>query len=220
MTEQPTSSSDANATDADATIRRWSLDVILAIVLGLAAVTAAWVAFQSSAYGGEVTTRYNEGIRATDLASQAYTEGNQNLVEDQGIFLEYVKAAYADDADLASYIRENLMSDDLASAIEWWETEGADFDSPFVEENPNYVLAAFEDGAALDEEANAHFAAAEAADQEGAQYDLLLVILAVVLFLLGMVGVVRGRGLRLGLFGVGAALFALSLVNLALITFT
>lgn len=206
--------------EADVTIGRWSLDVILAIVLGLAAVTAAWVAFQSSMYGGEVTTRYNEGIRATDLASQAYTEGNQNLVEDQGIFLEYVKAAYADDTDLAAYIRENLMSDDLASAIEWWETDGADFDSPFVEENPNYVLSAFEEGAALDEEAAAHFAAAETADAEGDQYDLLLVILAVVLFLLGMVGVVRGRGLRLGLFGVGGALFALSLVNLALITFT
>ena len=207
-------------TDAEARIGRFSLDLILAIVLGLAAVTAAWVAFQSSAFGGEVTTRYNEGIRATDLASQAYTEGNQNLVEDQGIFLEYVKAAYAGDEDLAGYIRENLMSEDLALAIEWWETDGADYDSPFVEENPDYVLAAFETGAELDAEAEAHFAAAEAADAEGDQYDLLLVILAVVLFLLGMVGVVRGRGLRFGLFGVGVSLFALSLINLALIAFT
>ena len=206
--------------DAEVRIGRFSLDVLLAVMLGLAALTAAWVAFQSSALGGEVTAEYNEGIRATDLASQAYTEGNQNLVEDQGIFLEYVKAAYAGDEDLALYVRENLMSDDLAGAIEWWETDGADFDSPFVEENPNYVLEAFETGAALDAEADEHFAAAEAADQEGARYELLLVILAVVLFLLGMVGVVRGRGLRLGLFGVGLALFALSLVNLALIVAT
>jgi hypothetical protein len=141
------------------------VEVLLAILLGIAAVATAFAAFKASLIGDEVISNYNQGIRKVDEASQLYNEGNQYLAQDQAVFLEYVKAAQVGDTELADYIRETLMSEELYNGLGWWEAS-ADATTPFVPENPDYYLPQFDQAIALDEEVDEHFTAAADADEE------------------------------------------------------
>lgn len=178
-------------------------EVLLAALLGIAAIATAFAAFKASLVGDEVISNYNQGIRKVDEASQLYNEGNQYQAQDQQVFLEWIKAIQVGDVDLADYIQQNLMSQELLAGLEWWE-QSPDAPTPFVPENPDYFLVQYDEAVALDEEVDAHFAAAAEADDENDQFELVTVLLAIVLFFLGLAGVIKRKGLQNGLMAVGA----------------
>ncbi len=190
-------------------------DVLIATLLGVAAVATAWAAYQAALADGRSSEQYNRSVALTDQASQSYNEGNQALVQDQAVFLEYVKAIQADDADLAAYVHDTLMSDDLVAAVDWWTKQPGDtYPTPFVEENPAYDIAAFADASRLDDQATTAFRKAKAENQKGDRYTLVTVILAAALFLLGVAGVTRVRVVELGFLALGAVFLLGSLVQL------
>lgn len=195
-----------------------TLEIYLAILLGLAATLTAFAAFKASLIGDDMVVNYNEGIRTTDIASQAYNEGNQQFIQDQALFLEYVKANQLGDTDLANYIYSTLMTPELQASVDWWEAE-PDAISPFEEANTAYVLQGFEDGAALDEEAEAFFQAAQEADERSDRFELITVILAAALFFLGMASVVS-QGIMLRAFvAIGSVTLAGSVAMLVMLLF-
>ncbi len=193
-------------------------DIILAILMGVAAIATAFAAFRASLISDEVISNYNEGIRKVDEASQLWNEGNQFRAEDQAVFLEWMKAVQTDDIVFADYIQNNLMSADLLSGLEWWNEE-LDVSSPFVEENPNYQLTQFDDARALDVEVDEHFAAAAAADKDSDYFEFATVLLAVALFFLGIAGVSHSPRLQRAFTGAGGLLLAGSLVVVGVLVF-
>lgn len=218
-------------TDAEAPQdrRAYILDIAIAILLGIAACATAWAAYQSSLFGGDeleafnaATVKTSEAALASDQASQAWTEGDQTYVQDQALFFEYVKAAQSENLDLALYLRESLMSPDLVAALEWWETTGDDVTTPFVDENPNYANAAWDNAAALDADAQALLDEAAAANAEanekgdtGDKYDFATVLLAASLFMLGIAGVFRELYVKAGIGLLGTIFLVVALVQVA-----
>ena len=200
----------------DARSRR--LELAIAVLLGAAAVLTAIAAFQADSRGGDATTEYNLGIRSADAASQAFTEGTQQLVQDQALFLEYAKAANTGEEDLALYLRESLFSEELEAGVAWWEEQPDDGpESPFVEENPDYVIVGYEVGAELEAETEQHFADAARFDEDGGEYTLMTVILAVALFLLGITAAIRAFAVRLGMVAVGGGITVAAAIWLVLL---
>ena len=191
------------------------MEIMIAILLGIAAIVTAWCSFQASQLGDVVQKSFSEGIREADAASQAYNTAISNDIRDQTLFLEFAKAAQAGDEETALYVLETLMSPELAAAVDWWSSQPDDsgFDSPFVEENPEWSNALYEEGAALDESSQTFFDAAEQADNDADAFDLLTVILTLALFFFGVAGLSRQRKVMIGLSTVGTIIIVFSIIR-------
>ena len=176
------------------------IEVILAILLGIAAVLTAWAAFQSGIMDGEMSAAYANGIAKSDQASQVYNDATAADVQDQAVFLSYVSASQADNPDLATYIHDTLMSAELQGAVDWWieQPEETSPETPFVEENPNWTNSLLTDADSLDEESSTSFAKAASDNDVGDEFSLLTVVLALSLFLLGMGSLVRQQRIQIG----------------------
>src|SRR5687767_1757512 len=88
-------------------LRNSRLELMLAVLLGVAALGTAVAAYQSGKEGGATILNYNLAIRTTNESSQLVTEGNQVFVQDQAIFLDWATAAAADEDFIAEYIQSS-----------------------------------------------------------------------------------------------------------------
>jgi hypothetical protein len=185
------------------------LEVAIAAVLGLTAVATAFSAYRAGKSERATVAHYNEGIRDSSVSTGVLLEAEQTLGSDQAIFLEYAKAAQQDNLELAAYLLNNLMSKNLRAAVLWWsEGDRSDkYKSPFVDANPKYDRSGFEIGNHLSDRSNKLFAQAQKTHKTSNRYDLVTVILAAALFMLGLAGVLRHHGLRLAFFGIGLLFF-------------
>jgi hypothetical protein len=184
------------------------LELITAILLGMAALATAWAAFQGSQYDGQMLTSFTEANLSLSDANAYYSEGDQIFLQDEMLFLEYERAVYDGDTEFAQHLKDTLMSDQLIAAIEWWELpENQDFYSPFVDENPNYVLDSYIQADELSEATDESFQAGQAANNTGDKYNLITVLLAASLFVLGIATGFRIVTMRLAIIGIGAAIF-------------
>ena len=201
-----------NEVDVRSTSR---IEVIVAVLLGVAAVVTAWSSFQSGQLSGRVQSNYSQGIRIADEASQAYNTAVANDIRDRSLFLEFAKAAEADDEATAQYVLQTLMSPELAAAVEWWseQPDESGFDSPFVDENPAWSNEALETAQALDAEAQSRFDEAKRIGGEADDFERLSVVLALALFFLGIAGLSRQRRVMLGLAACGTVIVVYALVR-------
>lgn len=209
----------AQAAEAEEERRQRAVDrteIVIAILLGIAAILTAWSTFQSAQLGGAVTAAYSEGIRLSDTASQAFNDASATDIADEALFLEFAKASNAGDEATADYIYSSLMSEDLAAAIDWWleQPDSAGYGTPFVEENPAWSTAAYDDAAAIDEEAQAKFDEATEKDGLGSEFDVLSIIIAISLFLFGVASLVRQQRIKVGLGAIGAVILVYSAIRL------
>jgi hypothetical protein len=191
-------------------------EILLAILLGVAAILTAWSTFQSAQLGSAMTAAYSEGIRLSDTASQAFNDASATDVADQALFLEFAKSAQAGDDDTAGYIHDSLMSAELAAAVDWWseQPDSSGYDTPFTEDNPNWSTALYDDAEAIDAEAQAQFDEAEQKDSLGGDFDILAIIIAIALFLFGIASLVRQQRIKVGLGAVGAVILVFSVIRL------
>ncbi len=198
-----------NRADAESRYARLEarLELIAVILLGLAATATAWAAFQAGQYDGQMLTAFTEANHNLSAANAYKSDGTQTYIEDEIIFLRYVEAINEDDIELATYMRESLMSDQLFEAIEWWETDGAEFDTPFVDENPDYVIESYEIADELALATDESFEEGQAANETGDKYNLITVLLAAALFVLGIATSFKVLPVRIGLIAIGTVIF-------------
>lgn len=208
-----------NAASVEEARRQRLLDrteLVIAILLGLAAILTAWATFQSSQLGSSVTAAYSEGIRISDSASQAFNDATASDVADEALFLEFAKSANAGDEATATYIHDSLMSPELQAAVDWWseQPDSANFDTPFVPENPKWSTKMLDDAAALDAEAQAKFDEAKTNDGLSNDFEILSIIIAIALFLFGVASLVRQERIKIGLGAVGAVILLFAIVRM------
>lgn len=184
------------------------LELIAVILLGRAATATAWAAFQGGQYDGQMLTAFTEANLNLNNANAYYNEGTQEYIEDESIFLQYIETVNEDDLESATYLRESLMSDRLKAALEWWESPaGEEADTPFDEENPAYVIEAYTLGDELSEETDAKFEEGQDANKTGDTYNLITVLLAAALFVLGIATSFKVLNVRMAMIGLGAVIF-------------
>jgi hypothetical protein len=186
------------------------LEIAIAVVLGLTAVTTAYAAYQAGKNERSTVAHYNEGIRDSSLSTGVLLEAEQTLSSDRALFLQYVSAAQTNE-DLARYYLRHLMSPNLKAGVVWSARQDK-YPTPFVAADPHYNDKDFTLGNALSDRSDKLFATAKKTHKTSNDYGLVTVIAAVALFLLGVAGVTRHLGIRLAFFVMGTAFFAASLV--------
>jgi hypothetical protein len=192
------------------------LEIIIAVLLGLAAIAGAYAALKNEQRNHEATVEFSEGIVNISNSNQFYSSGNSVYSADQALFTEYAKANFSNQGDLAQYFYDSLMRPELQKGIRWWE-KSKNAKSPFDDRDPNYGVAEYAKGAELDKITHEKFAQAKTQQNVADRYTLIEVILATALFLIGVAGVTRVWPVKITGVVLGAVILIVSLVLLATI---
>lgn len=208
------------------------IEIIVAIMLGITAVLTAWATWIASLHGGNQATSYAESNNYSALGNSSWNEASQNLMQDMIFWNNYYEMvinrdfAYEDgDMDsvekyeyMMDVLLQNNCSEALAEAIDWAMEE---------EEATGYVVSPFEKEGFVDsyyEEAQEYLAISEeclASGQQsnkwGDKLNLVTVIYAVVLFLLGIVGIFKKIPNRVIIIAISAVGFVVATIYMCTI---
>jgi hypothetical protein len=205
----PTSPADI-AARAESSDRR--LEILAAVLLGLAAVATAWSAYWSAIYGGDAIKGYAESNSLTSEAVDVYGDATGQYNYDRTLFLQYAQLRLTDQPDVADAFRENFFSDNLAETVDWYDETGDDVTDPFdADAGSPYALEEWATGNDLTEEADRAYQNAVATDDKGDRFDLSTVFLALALFFGGIATVFQRRSPQVGTLTVGAASFVIGI---------
>ncbi|MBZ5735813.1 hypothetical protein K8Z61_15065 [Nocardioides sp. TRM66260-LWL] len=183
------------------------LQVIAAILLGIAATLTAFSAYNSALTDGEALQGYTEASQKLADSNFYYGQGNQVEAGDRALFVAYATATQDDKADLAEYLK-TLMRPELVEAVDWW-VDAKDAVTPFDEADDNpYENADYAEGQAQGEASKQTYEEAKAADERGDKFELATVFLALTLFFGGIATLFSRRSVRLTLLVVGTGTLA------------
>lgn len=193
--------------DADreeSTSRR--MEFASAILLGLAAIATAWAAYWSAIYGGDAIAGYSQANTLTSQAADVYGDATGQYNYDRSLFLQYAELRISGDVDTADAMRASFFSDNLEETVTWYDTTGDEVTDPFdADSGSPYVLEEWAEGNALSEEADRVYQQAVADDDQGDEFDLAAVFLALSLFFGGIATVFRRHLPQLATVGIGTA---------------
>jgi hypothetical protein len=189
---------------ADAVAQRFDksdwIELLAALLLAMATISAAWCAYQSTRWSGNQANAY---ARAGALRQESVRASSQfySLVNiDVSVFLAYVEARRAQDEDLAGFW-DARFREEFRPAFEAWLAsvpEGQIPDgTPFS--RPEYAPAAKTQADDLERQAEEQSAIAREANQTGDNFVLLAVLFASVLFFAGVGTKFNGRGVRIAM---------------------
>lgn len=197
---------------------KWSdgrIQVVIAILLGVAAILTAWFSLEAGNVNDDVQKEYSTGIRTADEATTLYTIADSTATSDRILFLEFAKAKVTGETDLAEYIRASLMSPDLVAAISWWEKQPdeAGYNSPFVNENPKLSTKLIDSADEVNASAQRSFSKAEESDRITDDFDQMAVIMAIALFFLGIAGLASNRRMTIIMLSFGSIILVIALIR-------
>lgn len=179
------------------------------VLLALAAVVTAWCSYQATRWNGEQArsaaaasaVRF-QAVRASDLA-------NTQTEVDVATFTQWVDAYAQDQTELADFYRARFRPE-FAPAVEAWIATRplVNADAPLTPfRMPEYRLAAREEAAELDAQAEVLAADVRRNIQRASNYVLGVVLCAVALFFAGISTKLTTPALRLTTLLVGCAVF-------------
>lgn len=195
----------------DAAMPRW-VDLVLTIVMALAAVGTAWAGFQSAKWSGLQAIAFAEAGAARTESAKASADAGQERLRDLISFTSWIGAlqeeiiagtserpagAYEPDPQQVSgFLYERFRPEFKAAVDAWVATRPmAAPDAPATPfDMPEYRLEADALTADLVARAEASAAQAQESNQRSDDYVFMAVILALALFFAGVAG--RSRTLR------------------------
>lgn len=190
-------------------------ELVIAILLGITAVITAWAAWQGSLYDSTQAKYYTLGNATLADGNSRWNEASQNLAQDMSLWnqisalqvdLDYAEyRGDTDTAEAAQYKLDMLMysvSDELTAAIEWANAQ-ENYATPF--EMDGFIDTYYADASSVMDEGYAQIEQGNEANNWADKLGLVSVILAVVLFMLGIVGVFQNKRTRLIIASVSVA---------------
>ena len=202
------------------------LDTVASIMLAAAGVASAWATYQSSLWGGIQASSYASASAKVTEAARLELRAGQKTGMDTAMYISWLSAAAKNDRELMTFY-ERRFAPEFRKVFDVWRSQyPADLRGQ-VREGPNVSMLHAEhseslEATALRDESSALFSRAEKANSTGDRYVASTVILALVLFLLGISTVARSWGQRrllvmiAGGLGLGALAFLFSLPMAAL----
>ncbi|MGB7861228.1 MAG: hypothetical protein WBM90_12075 [Acidimicrobiia bacterium] len=163
--------------------RDW-LEPVAAVIMSIATVFIAWSSFQNTAWAGEVADLGRQAGAARTESAKDLARLNQDLIGDQVLFSSYVLAlSSGDDKAIGAVAAE--FRPDFAPLVAEWERGGPNAPSPF--DSDKYAvqeqIAATTEHTLKAEDAGA---AATSATERRNEYAAATVLLALVLFNVGI----------------------------------
>ena len=185
------------------------IEVMAAILLGLAGILTAYAAYNGALAGGDALKGYTQSARTTADANGYYNDYSQTYNADQALFLQYQLLVEHGDTDTAAVIKDTLFSEALTTATDAWDAQPDTADSPRTPlEVDEYVIEAYTTASDLTDQADAQFTDAQNIDDRGDNFDLAAVFLAVSLFFAGIAALFKVRKIQIAML-VGSALLIL-----------
>jgi hypothetical protein len=194
------------------------ITIVEALLLAVVAVLAAWSGFAAAKWGTESSLQLAKASAARTEANRADLESFQLRNFDSLTFNAWFTAYVAGNKQAERVAELRFRPNFLVAFDAWRKTDP--FTNPHAPKGPTYMPEYIQPGLAqanrLDAQANAHYAAGEAAGSDSDGYVRTTVYLATVLFLVGISGHFRVRAARIGLISVGGVILAFSVVLLIL----
>jgi len=168
--------------------RERRIDVASALLLSVATVLAAWLAFQSAKWSGEQATAYAQASSLRQESVRESTLAGQQVIIDVTVFEQIVDAFAVGDRRLENFYRDRVR-EEFKPALEAWIAEAReDIESapstPFAMDE--YELASALKSEDLQEQAESRFQDALDNNQRSDNYVLLAVLFASVLLFAGL----------------------------------
>ena len=185
---------------------RYRVELLAAILLGLAATLTAYGAFRASLVSDEVLKGYSDANEAMQNGFDSLSAGDQASNYEQNLFLQWVVQDSAGNEDGANYII-GVMSPEMQAVMDVWANTDDDAITPFEGGYPELgdlqSSVYYAEGNALLEAAADQRADAEYADEKSDIFELSTVLMAVTLFLAGIAALITSRRLSYALLGLG-----------------
>ncbi|HEX6030574.1 MAG TPA: hypothetical protein VFY90_04015 [Tepidiformaceae bacterium] len=195
------------------------LQICEALVLAAVTLTAAWSGFAAAKWGTESRLELAAASTARSEANRAVFSTEQIRNYDASTFNAWFTAWTLDRADKMK-IAERRFRPAYKVAFEAWRKTDPETNPnapPGPSFMPEYVIPAEARAAALDKKADAYAAEGADAGVAGDQYVRVTVVLAGVLFLIGIGSTFAIAGVRYILLVVGAALLVSAIVLITLL---
>ncbi|MFN8481508.1 MAG: hypothetical protein U0768_00450 [Anaerolineae bacterium] len=164
------------------------LEIVSAILLGLATVATAWCGYQTSKWNGQQDQYYIDATTLRIEATEATNNANRAATIQVNMFLQYAQAVSTQNQQLADFLYKRFPPALKTATDAWLATKPLQNpdapSSPFV--MPEYVLDEQQKATELSTEADQKLQLANGASAVGDQYTLLTVMFASVLFVAGI----------------------------------
>jgi hypothetical protein len=192
------------------------IPIVEAVILSVVAIVAAWSGYSAAKWNTESALQLAKASATRSKASRAYLESVTLRVGDSTAFGAWFEA-YTFGKLHAAAIAARRFRPQYRVAFEAWMATHP-FTNPNAPQGPAYMPQYRPTGEAeskvLDAAADAQYARGEKAAEHGDDYVRVTVVLASVLFLIGISSHFPIRGVRIGLVGVGVALLLVAAVSI------
>jgi len=193
-----------------------ALPIAEALMLSIVAILAAWSGYSAAKWGTESSLKLAKASATRTKANREFQQSLDFRVGDALTFNAWLGAYLLGNKEGAR-IAEKRFRKDFAAAFDAWLATHP-FTNPSAPPGPQAMPGYRAPGAALstalDAQADAYYAEGEHDAQTGDKYIRATVILASVLFLVGISTHFPLRGIRIGLIVVAAALLAVGVVEI------
>jgi hypothetical protein len=183
-----------------------------AVLLAIVALTAAWAGYSAAKWGTESSLKLSKASATRTKANRGYQQAVSTRAQDASNFNAWFVAYLAGNKN-AERVAENRFRPNYDVAFRAWLATKP-FTNPSAPKGPQYMplyrpLGA-DVAARLDSQADAYYAEGQHAGETGDKYIRVTVILATVLFIVGISSHFRIRNIRIGLvlLGTGLLIFA------------
>jgi hypothetical protein len=187
-----------------------------AVLLSIVTITAAWSGYSAAKWSTESSLKLAKASATRTKANRAFQQALSLRTADASTFNAWF-AAYLAGSKRGERVAEKRFRPQYDVAFRAWLATRP-FTNPSAPKGPQYMPQYKPTGAAaskvLDAQADAQYAEGEHAGVTGDKYIRVTVILASVLFIVGISSHFPLRGVRMGLITVGAALLVFAAVEL------
>ena len=186
--------------DPDSPSRNRRLETVASIMLAAAGVASAWATYQSSLWGGIQASSYATGSARVTEAARLELQAGQKAGMDTALYMAWLSAAAVDDRELMTFYERRFAPGFRKVFAEWRAQYPEDLRGQ-VRQGPGVPLPRAEhpesgEASRLREDASNLFSKADKANATGDRYVASTVILALILFLLGISTVARSERQR------------------------
>jgi TRAP-type C4-dicarboxylate transport system permease small subunit len=189
------------------------VEIVATVLLAVSAVATAWGSYQASRWTGDQASSFSAATAARLESTRASDLANAQKQVDIALFIQWVDAYARDQPDLLDFYRARFR-DEFEPAVDAWlateplKNEDAPL-TPFA--MPEYRVAAEQDAARLEAEAEVLAARARTDIQRATNYVLGVVLFAIALFFAGISTKLASVRLRATVVGIGSVVFLVAL---------
>jgi hypothetical protein len=182
-----------------------TLSILEAVLLSIVTITAAWSGYSAAKWGTESSLQLAQASATRTKANRAFQESLTLRSQDAANFNAWF-AAYLAGNKRGERVAERRFRDEYDVAFRAWLATDP-FTNPNAPKGPQYMPqykpAGQAESKVLDVKADAHYALGEHAAVTADKYVRVTVVLASVLFIVGISSHFPLRGVRIGLIVLG-----------------